>query len=93
MIIVSGKLFIVSGRRKDFLASSHAAMVQARTTVGCRDFVVAPDPVDTNRVNIYEEWESDVALNEFRGSGPDDTLNRLIERAEVAQREVPGSIS
>ncbi len=93
MILVSGKLFIASGKRSTFLAASHAVMLQARATVGCRDFVVAPDPIDKDRVNVYEEWESEAELENFRGNGPDDALNDLIEKAEVAQREVPGSSS
>lgn len=86
MIIVSGKLYIRSGQRQTFLDCSRAAMVQARRTSGCRDFVVAADPLEPDRVNIYEEWESEPELEAFRGDGPDSGLAYLIERAEVKQR-------
>lgn len=86
MIIVSGKLLVSDGKRDDFLAASREAMVLARKTPGCRDFVVAADPIDPNRVNIYEEWDSQEQLDTFRGSGPDSEMNKLIVGAEVNQR-------
>lgn len=88
MIIVAGKLFIEKGKRQDFLASSREAMIQARATPGCRDFVVSADPLDEARVNIFEEWETEAALIQFRGNGPDDALTSLIVDASVTQREV-----
>jgi hypothetical protein len=33
---------------------------------------VAADPIEPDRVNIYEEWESEEALLTFRGAGPDE---------------------
>lgn len=87
MIIVSGHLVITPGRRQEFLDSSRPAMIQARSTNGCRDFVVSADPLDENRVNIYEEWESEALLKEFCGSGPSDAMNELISDAKVMQRE------
>ncbi len=89
MIIVAGRLRIIAGRRADFLASSKDAMLQARRTLGCRDFVVAADPLEEDRVNVYEEWESADALNAFRGDGPSDSLHELIVEAEVEEHEVP----
>ncbi len=88
MIIVAGRIFVRSGSRDRFLALSADAMSQARQTPTCRDFVVAADPLEPNRVNVYEEWESRDALSAFRESGPGEDLSALIERAEVAEHEV-----
>ncbi len=88
MIIVSGKLFIAAGQRETFLRSSHEAMLLARQTQGCHDFVVAADPIVPDRVNVYEEWDSEAELETFRGSGPDNTLTELIVRADVSQYQV-----
>ena len=89
MIIVSGRLSLRPGSRAQFLAGSADAMAQARTTAGCRDFVVAADPIEADRVNVYEEWETRGALMRFRGAGPGDDLSACIERAEVAEHELP----
>lgn len=91
MIIVSGRLYISSGQRDAFLASSHSAVVAARSAPGCRDFVVAADPIEPNRVNVYEEWDSETELEAFRGAGPGPELMRVIKRAEVSRHRVASS--
>jgi quinol monooxygenase YgiN len=52
MIIVAGKIYVRSGARHEFLASSFETVVQARKSSGCRDFVVAADPLENDRVNV-----------------------------------------
>jgi quinol monooxygenase YgiN len=88
MIIVSGKLYLRPGSRDEFLRSSAEAIVQARSTPGCRDFVVAADPIEDDRVNVYEEWESEEALSTFRGDGPDQDLSASIVSASVLEHVV-----
>ena len=87
MIIVSGRIYVRPGTRQDFLTRS-AAVVQARRTDGCLDFVVAADPVESDRVDVYEEWESEEALLHFRGDGPGEDLSSNIMRAKVARHKV-----
>ena len=66
-------------------------MVQARRTKGCRDFVVAADPLEPGRVNVHEEWESEAELEAFRGNGPEPDLAVDILRADVARHHVASS--
>lgn len=91
MIIVSGRIFVRSGERDRFLAASKLAIDQARVSPGCKDFIVAADPIEPNRVNVYEEWDTEAELLAFRGSGPDDGLYSLIERAQVARHIIASS--
>jgi quinol monooxygenase YgiN len=91
MLIVSGRIYLRPGTRERFLASSAEAIVQARAFAGCRDFVVAADPLEPDRVNVYEEWESEAALLAFRGSGPEADLSSSIVRAAVARHVVASS--
>jgi quinol monooxygenase YgiN len=88
MIIVSGKIYVVEDRREEFLTASLDAMASARRTPGCQDFVVAADPLEPDRVNVYEQWESEQALLAFRGEGPSSELTAVIVRAEVRQHNV-----
>jgi quinol monooxygenase YgiN len=90
MIIVSGKIYVRPGARERFLASSLEAVAQARRSRGCRDFVVAADPIEPDRVNVYEEWDSEEALPTFR-YGPGDDLSAAIVRADVARHQVASS--
>lgn len=89
MVIVSGRIHVQLGSRDDFLRRSADAIAQARGTAGCRDFVVAADPLEPDRVNVYEEWESAEALAAFRGEGPGEDLSAKIVRADVAEHVVP----
>ena len=91
MIIVSGRIYVRLGTREAFLTRSDATVVQARRSWGCRDFVVAADPIESNRVNVYEEWESEEALMAFRGDGPGDDLSSSIVKVEVAKHMVASS--
>jgi quinol monooxygenase YgiN len=88
MIIVSGRIYVRPGARQEFLASSAGAVAQARSSLGCRDFVVAADPIEPDRVNVYEEWESEEALLAFRGDGPEGDLSSRIVRADVSRHVV-----
>ena len=87
MVIVSGRIFVAPERREAFLAGSRKAMVQARRAQGCRDFVVAADPLEPGRVNLHEEWDSEADLEAFRGSGPKADLVADVARHRVVSSE------
>ena len=91
MLIVSGRLYVQPGRRDDFLKLSLEAVVQARHASGCKDFVVAADPLDANRVNVYEEWESEGQLLAFRDADSASSMLSLIERFDVLKHAVAAS--
>ncbi len=88
MIIVSGRIYVRPGARQGFLNASAEAVVAARRSRGCRDFVVAADPIEPDRVNVYEEWDSEEALLAFRGEGPNQDLRSSIVRAQVSRHTV-----
>ena len=91
MIIVSGRIYVRPGSREEFLSLSRESIEQARRAAGCRDFVVAADPLEADRVNVYEEWESKDALVDFRGDGPADDVSSIIVRADVAEHTIESS--
>ena len=91
MIIVSGRIYVRPGRREVFLAASLEAVAQARRAAGCVDFVVAADPLEPDRVNVYELWDSDAALIAFRGEGPSADLTSEILRADVQRHQISSS--
>jgi len=88
MIIVSGRIYVRPGARQEFLTSSLEAVVQARGSHGCRDFVVAADPIEPDRGNVYKERESEEALLTFRGVGPGQDLSSKIVRANVRKHAI-----
>ena len=68
--------------------SRAAGVQQARTAPGCLDFVLTADPVEPDRLNVYERWESDAHLERFRGSGPDTGQTAQIRDALVRKYRI-----
>lgn len=83
MIIVSGWISVDPGARDDYLRGCVSVVEQARASVGCLDFAIGADLVETDRINVYERWESEESLDAFRGSGPSDDQTAMIRDAEV----------
>ena len=63
----------------------------ARRAAGCLDFVQAADPLDAGRINVFERWESEEALLDFRGAGQPASDSPPIRSADV-KRYVIASI-
>jgi hypothetical protein len=53
--------------------------------------VVAADPVEPDRVNVYEEWDSERELLAFRGDGPPSGIRARIVSSAVLRHEVSSS--
>ena len=72
MLIIAGELHVDPADRDRYLAATADVAPQARAFPGCLDFVQAADPVEPDRINVYERWESDEALLAFRSQGGAD---------------------
>lgn len=88
MIVVTGHIVVQSGQRDAFVALSSPAMAAARRHDGCEMFVVAADPLEEDRVVVFELWTSREALMAFRGQGPGSDLSALIVSANVRELRV-----
>jgi quinol monooxygenase YgiN len=93
MVIVTGYLLIAADEREAYLASCMEVVRQAREAPGCLDFAISADLLDPGRVNIVERWESQAAVNAFRGSGPSDEQQGAILSATVTEYDVTGERS
>jgi quinol monooxygenase YgiN len=70
MVIVAGHVTVEPQQRESYLAGSVIIIEQARKAAGCLDVAIAADLIDPGRVNIFERWESQAAVESFRRSGP-----------------------
>jgi len=91
VVIVSGTIYVRPGKREAYLAASMEAVAAGRSSPGCLDFVVAADPIEPDRINVYEQWESDAQLEAFRGDGPGGDLTSDIVKADVSRHQVSSS--
>ena len=87
-IIVAGILAIKPGARDEFIERSRESILLARKNDACEDFSVSPDPIDFNRVNIFEKWNSHSALDDFRHSGAESDIFSLVEFFDVNEYEI-----
>jgi quinol monooxygenase YgiN len=91
MIIVSGHLVVDAAERTAYLTGCDDVIRQARQAQGCIDFYLSPDPLEPDRINVFEQWESREAVEAFRGAGPSDEQRGAIRDAAVFQHEVASS--
>ena len=95
MFIIAGELRLDPADRDHYLDAVASVAPQARAAPGCLDFVQAADPVEPDRINVYERWESDEALLAFRAlpGGPDAGTPLLrsaaVRRYRIASVEDP----
>jgi quinol monooxygenase YgiN len=88
MVIVAGHIVVDPQQRDDYLSGCVEVVRQARRTAGCLDFALSADLLEPGRVNIFERWESQAAVEAFRGSGPSDDQGAAIVAASVAEYDV-----
>ena len=86
MVIVAGHITVEPQQRESYLAGCVSVVERARGAAGCLDFAITADPIDPGRVNIFERWESQAALETFRSSGPDTEQRRAMLTVSVPLR-------
>ena len=88
MVIVAGHVVVDPEERDDYLSGCLEVVRQARRAPGCLDFSLSADALEPGRINIFERWESQSAVEAFRGSGPSDEQGAAILAASVAEYDV-----
>ncbi|PRX99489.1 putative quinol monooxygenase [Allonocardiopsis opalescens] len=91
MVIVAGHIMVEPHQRESYLAGCVGVVEQARRAPGCLDFAIGADPLDPGRVNIFERWETQAAVEDFRGSGPSGEQTAAVLAATVAEYDIAGS--
>ncbi|AKU15027.1 putative quinol monooxygenase [Luteipulveratus mongoliensis] len=88
MVIVAGYFIVEPSQRDAYIAECVSVVAQARTAAGCLDFTIAADIVDPGRINVFERWESQTAVEAFRGSGPSDEQGAAMLSGSVAEYDI-----
>lgn len=90
MIIVAGHLRVDPVSRAEFLDNAVSIIRMGRSATGCMDFHLSADPIEADRINVFERWSSRNTLEAFRGSGPSRLQAQQILNADVVEYEVTG---
>ena len=88
MVIVAGCLFVEPSQRDSYLVGCKAVVPRARRTTGCLDFAISADLLDPSRIDVFERWVSQAAVDASRGSGPGDEQRGSIMSASVSEYDV-----
>ena len=88
MVIVAGHLLVDAAERNSYLRGCVAVVEAARGTEGCLDFAISADLVDPRRVNVVERWESQDAVEAFRGAGVSEEQGAAILEASVSEYDI-----
>jgi quinol monooxygenase YgiN len=92
-VIVAGALRVDADERQRYLDGCQSVIRAARSAEGCVDFHLSADPLEADRINVFEHWDSVGAVEAFRGSGPSGDQTAVIRFAHVVQHEVASSTS
>ena len=87
MIIVAGYALVDPRDRDRYVAAFRDLVRAARSAPGCLDVAMTADSVDAGRVNIFELWESQEPLDDWRANAPAPDLDIEFD-AKVMEYEV-----
>ncbi len=88
MVIVAGQIFVDPAERERYLVGCAEVVEQARRAPGCLDFAITADLIDPGRINVFERWQTQEAVQAFRGSGPSQEQSAVMLSASVAEYDV-----
>lgn len=86
------KSYLDPVERDQYLRESVEIMRQARGWAGCWDFTLTADPLEPDRINVYEHWDSDEAFLRFRNeaTAPAQTAGDPLPLPRAASPAVSG---
>jgi quinol monooxygenase YgiN len=88
MLIIAGHLVVDPNARDAYVAECVRVVEAARAAPGCLDFSITADSVDPARVRVYECWEGEEPLLDFRGAGPSESQHTAMVDADVRRYNV-----
>jgi quinol monooxygenase YgiN len=88
MVIVAGHVTVEPQQREAYLAASVSVVDWVRGAAGCLDCAIGADLIDPGRVNLFERWESQAALETARGNAPGFEQAEAMLSVSVADYDV-----
>jgi quinol monooxygenase YgiN len=88
MVIVAGHITVDPQQRESYLAGCMSVVEKARRADGCLDFAITADLLNPGRVNLFERWESQAAVETFRRRGPSNKQRATTLSASVAEYDI-----
>lgn len=87
IIIIAGHVRIAPEKRDDAVAAFAAMVERARAQDGCLDFAIGADPLDADRLNLFECWRDRASLDAWRKIAKGPRIKRLETRIGLYRSE------
>ncbi len=88
MVIVAGHVTVEPRQRDSYVEGCERVVEHGRRAAGCLDFAITADPLDPGRVNLFERWESQAAVNAFRRRAPGPKKRVAMLSTSVAEYDI-----
>ena len=90
-VIVAGWYTVDPERRDEVVERFKDLMLRARSAPGCLDLTITADPLESNRINLFEFWQSEKALKQWRAVSRPPKRMAPILRMEVQKHIIQRS--
>jgi quinol monooxygenase YgiN len=90
-VIVAGWYTVDPSKRDAMVEKFKDMVLRARSAPGCLDMAIAADPVDSNRINMFEFWRSEKDLNSWRAASHAPKKVARILRVEMQKHTIQQS--
>ena len=93
MIIVAGWLRVDQQQRQEYLDACRPVIEATRLVPVCMDFYLTADPLEDDRINVFERRKDVDSVKRFRGSGPSGEQQAVIIEAQIHQHDIASTVS
>ena len=85
MLIIAGHARVAEADRDAYVTAHGDLVERARKAAGCGDAVISADPLDPGRVNVFERWDSQEALEAWRAvaNAPDTGIEAQSDDVQL----------
>ena len=90
-VIVAGWYAVDPSKRDEVVEKFKDMVLRARSAQGCLDMAITADPVDSNRINMFEFWRSEKDLNSWRVVSKAPKMIARMLRVEVQKHTIQKS--
>lgn len=88
MVIIAGKVSVAADQAKNYVTEFTDFLRRTREEKGCLDVIIALDPIEAGRINVFELWESQELMDEFRARAEPPETGIEILTDDVMKYEI-----
>lgn len=88
MLVIAGHVRLATDKREAAIAAAREMMEATRREAGCTHYIISADVADPGLFHIFEEWESEEALDAHFRAPHMATFTRAMGGLGIESMEV-----